>query len=97
VTTVGDKAKQQSRSSRVRQGVIERLVCNALFFMGEAGLLDKFAFNEAGDTRIRQPKVTYKQIFEMIEDIQNHEAWTKEMEGQSLRQSLQILDGGLSK
>jgi len=29
--------------------------------------------------------------------IINHEAWTKEMEGQSLRQSLKILEGGLSK
>jgi len=66
-----------------------------LAFIG--GALLKFAFNEAGDMGIQTPKVTFKQVFQMIEDIQNHEAWTKEMEGQSLRQSLKILDGGLSK
>ncbi len=66
-----------------------------LAFIG--GALLKLALNEAGDTIIRSPKVTYEQIFQMIEDIQNQEAWTKEMEGQSFRQRLKILDGGLSK
>jgi len=66
-----------------------------LAFIG--GALLKFAFNEAGDVRIQTPKVTFKQVFQMIEDIQNQEAWTKEMKKQSFRQSLKILDGGLSK
>lgn len=61
------------------------------------GALLKFALNEAGDNRIRTPNITFEQIYQMIEDIQNQESWTKEMEGQSFRQSLKILDGGLSK
>lgn len=66
-----------------------------LAFLG--GALLKFALNEAGDIRIQTPKVTFEQVFQMIEDIQNQEGWTEEMEGKSFRQSLKILDGGLSK
>ena len=66
-----------------------------LAFIG--GALLKLAFAEDGYTGIKPPNVTYEQVFQMIEDIQNHEAWTKEMEDQSFRQSLKLLNGGLSK
>ncbi len=65
-----------------------------LAFIG--GALLKMACNEGGDTDITAPKVTFEQVFQMIEDIQDHEAWTKEIKGRSLRQSLKIFDGGLS-
>ena len=76
-------------------GAKEPFNISDLAFIG--GALLKLAFSEAGDTRIRPPKVTYEQVSQMIEDIQNHEAWTKEMKRQLFRQSLKILDGGLSK
>jgi len=39
-----DKAKQQSRSSCVRQGVIERLVCKMLCFHGRSRSTRQFSF-----------------------------------------------------
>jgi hypothetical protein len=76
-------------------GAKEPFNISDLAFVG--GALLKFVLNEAGDTKIRPPKVTYEQVSKMIEDIQTHEAWTKEMQGQSFRQSLKIFDGGLSR
>ena len=61
------------------------------------GALLKLPFTEDNDTELRPLKVTCEQIFQMIEDIQNHERWTKEIEGQTFRRKLKILKGGLSK
>jgi len=61
------------------------------------GALLKLAFTEDNYTELKPPKVTCEQIFQMIEDIRNHEAWTKEIESQTFRRKLKILKGGLSK
>jgi hypothetical protein len=46
---------------------------------------------------LKSPIVTYDQIYQMIEDIQNHEAWVKEIEGKNFRMQLKVLKGGLSE
>jgi hypothetical protein len=74
---------------------IEPFNISDLAFIG--GALLKLAFAEDGNAEIKPPNVTYEQVFQMIEDIQNHEDWTKEIEYKSFRQSLKILNGGLSK
>ena len=52
------------------------------------GALLRFAFAEGNSTELKAPKVTNQQVFQMIEDIQNHEGWTKEIENQTFRNSL---------
>ena len=61
------------------------------------GALLKLAIADGNDTEFKSPDVTYDQVCEMIEDIQNHAHWVKEIEGQILRRELKILKGGLSK
>ena len=60
------------------------------------GLL-KFAIADDNNTELKPPNVTYHQVFKMIEDIRNHEAWVKEIEGQTPRMQLRVLKGGLSE
>ena len=60
------------------------------------GLL-KLAIVDGNNTELEPPNVTYRQVFKMIEDIQNHEAWVKEIEGQTLRMQIKVLKGGLSE
>jgi len=62
-----------------------------------AGGLLKLAIADGNNTELKPPNVTYDQVFQMIEDIQNHEHWVKEIEGQTLRRELKMLKGGLSK
>lgn len=64
-----------------------------LAFLG-GGLL-KFA--SGNDIELKPLSISYDQIYQMIEDIQNHEAWVKEIEGKNLRMQLKVLKGGLSK
>ena len=47
-------------------------------------------------TKLEPPNVTSDELFQMIEDIKNHENWVKEMERQYLRNQLKVLKGGLS-
>jgi len=61
------------------------------------GALLKLAFSEGNSTELKAPKVTNQQVFQMIEDIQNHKGWTREIENQTFRKSLKILKGGVSK
>ena len=61
------------------------------------GALLKLAIADDSCTEFKPPNVTYEQVFQMIEDIQNQEAWVKEIEGQTLHRELKILKGGLSK
>jgi hypothetical protein len=61
------------------------------------GALFKLAIADGNDTEFKPPDVTYEQVCEMIEDIQNHEQWVKEIKGQTLRKELKMLKGGLSK
>ena len=58
------------------------------------GLFKLALYNE---TKLKTPNVTAEEVFQMIDDIQNHEGWVKEMEGQNLREQLKVLKGGLSK
>ena len=60
------------------------------------GLL-KLAIADGNNTELKPPNVTYDQVFQMIEGIQNHEAWVKEIERQTLRMELNVLKGGLSE
>jgi len=57
----------------------------------------KLAISDDDNTELKPPDVTYDQVFKMINDIQNHEAWVKEIKGQTLRMQLKVLKGGLSK
>ncbi len=61
------------------------------------GALLKLAFAKGNSTELKPLEVSYQQIFQMIEDIQNHELWTREIENQTFRNSLKILKGGISK
>lgn len=61
------------------------------------GALLKFAFAEVNSTELKPPEVSFQKIFQMIEDIQDHEMWTKEIENQTFRNSLKILKGSISK
>ena len=60
------------------------------------GLL-KLAIADGNNTELKPPNVTYDQVCQMIEDIKNHEAWVKEIEGQTLRMQIKVLKGGLSE
>ena len=60
------------------------------------GLLE-LAIADGNNNELKPPNVTYDQVFQMIEDIQNHEAWVKEIERQTLRMELNVLKGGLSE
>jgi len=40
------------------------------------GLLE-LAIADGNNTELKPPNVTYDQVFQMIEDIQNHEAWVR--------------------
>jgi len=62
-----------------------------------AGSLFKFAISDSNDIKLKPPNVTSEQIFQMIDDIQSHEAWAKEVEGRNLREQLKVLKGGLLK
>ena len=64
-----------------------------LGFLG-AGLLILASGN---DIDLRPPSISYDQICQMIEDIQNYEAWVKEIEGRNLRMQFMVLKGGLSE
>ena len=57
------------------------------------GLIKLAVYNEA---KLEPPNVTSDELFQMIEDIQNHEDWVKEMERYYLRNQLKVLKGGLS-
>ena len=58
------------------------------------GALLKLCFGDG--TELKLPNVTNEEVYDMIEDIQNHEVWVKEIEGQMLRAKLKIVKGGLS-
>jgi hypothetical protein len=60
------------------------------------GLL-KLAIADGNNTELKPPNVTYDQVYQIIEDIQNHEAWVKEIERQTQRIQLKVLKGGLSE
>ena len=64
-----------------------------LGFLG-AGLLILASGN---DIDLRPPSISYDQICQMIEDIQNYEAWVKEIEGKNIRMQFMVLKGGLSE
>ncbi len=61
------------------------------------GALLKFAIADGDSTELKTPKVTNEQVYQMIEDLQNHEVWLKEIEGQTLRKKFKVIKGGLSK
>lgn len=57
----------------------------------------KFAIADDNKTEINPPNVTIEEILQMIEDIQQHEAWVKEIEERDFRKQFKVLKGGLSK
>jgi len=59
------------------------------------GALLKHAIADANNNEFKAPNVSNEQVFQMIESIQNHEAWVNdEDKGQSLRKKLKIIKGG---
>ena len=60
------------------------------------GLL-KLSISDDNNTELKPPNVTYDQVCQMIEDIQNHETWVNEIQGQTLRMQLKVLKGGLQE
>lgn len=69
------------------------------FNLRDLGFLGGALLNLASGNHIKlKPlSISYDQIYQMIEDIQDHEAWVKEIEGNSFRMQLKVLKGGLSE
>lgn len=69
------------------------------FSIADLGFLGGALLNLATGNHIKllPLSISYDQIYQMIEDIQDHEAWVKEIEGNSFRMQLKVLKGGLSE